>query len=158
MNDQIIFVPAGKSGVGVQVRTVLLTLQASVVVSMVPPSVRNCTEVLAVSIGSLKVKTTTAEGETTLARFAGTVETIVGWAEAICGTKMRNAATLTDALVMRLHAACKYRFITYCPIVDGPPREMRVMAFEIVMVSWERLGWTFALRAMVPPLETAVTP
>src|SRR5579859_3076390 len=78
VTTQKIFVPAGKVGLGVQVRTALPALQASVVVSMAPPRVKNWTEVWAVSIGSLKVKTTAAEVETPPSEFGGTVETMVG--------------------------------------------------------------------------------
>ena len=42
--------------------------------------VRNWTEVLAVSIASLKVNITAVEGETPVAALSGTVETMVGWA------------------------------------------------------------------------------
>jgi hypothetical protein len=61
----------------------------------------------------LKVKTAAAEGETPLARFGGTVETIVGWAHAIFEPKRRCAATPTDALKICLDAACKYRFTNF---------------------------------------------
>ncbi len=42
----------------------------------------NCAEVWLVFIGSLKVKTTGAEGETPVAESSGTVEIMNGWA---CG-------------------------------------------------------------------------
>ena len=81
-----------------QARTVLPALQASVVVNIVNAAVKNWTEVLAVSIGSLKVKTTALEVETPLARFAGTVERMVGWARAVREAKITSAATIRDAL------------------------------------------------------------
>ena len=89
---QIMFVLLGKTGFGVQVRTVLLALQASTVPNCVKGGTRNRTLVLAGSIASLKVKTTAAEGETHVAKFAGTLETSVGCAKAI-GKPISNAAS-----------------------------------------------------------------
>jgi hypothetical protein len=75
--------PPGKAGLGVQLNTVLPALQTGVVVSSANVlSLRNEAEVAVGSMASLKVKTTGAVVETSVASAAGTVETIVGWAKA----------------------------------------------------------------------------
>ena len=56
---------------------VLFAVQAGVVVRAVKGGTKKSAEVASGSIGSLKVMTTGADGET-VARFAGTVERMVG--------------------------------------------------------------------------------
>ena len=76
---QAIGLPDGNAGVGVQVSIVLPELQTGEVgsVAAVVPSI-NWASVALVSIASLNVKTTAADGDTPVALFAGTVETMVG--------------------------------------------------------------------------------
>jgi hypothetical protein len=66
------------AGVGVHVRTVPAGFHALEVTGKVDGGVTNRTSVKSVFIGSLKVNTTGAEGETPVALFAGTLETRVG--------------------------------------------------------------------------------
>jgi hypothetical protein len=95
---QTTLVLAGKGGLGVQVRTVLLTLQAGVVFRGVNVAGEmNWADVFAVSIGSLKVKTTAAEGETPLAKFAGSVDRMVGCALTKARVNSRNNEENTEA-------------------------------------------------------------
>jgi hypothetical protein len=76
---------AGNAGIGVQVRTVLPALQTGDVGNKlnVVESI-NSASVAVGSIASLNVKVTGAAGATPVAKFVGTVETMVGsvWADA----------------------------------------------------------------------------
>jgi hypothetical protein len=88
---------AGNAGEGVHVNTVSPALHVAKVVSGVKGLLRsrNVAAVTLVSIGSLNVKTTAAEGETPVAPSIGTVETSVGTARA--GDKCVSAETSTNS-------------------------------------------------------------
>ena len=107
--NQLMVVLAGNAEAGVQVSTVLPTLQVGVVETKPAPPTKEAV-VAPVFMGSLKVNTTVVEGETPVAPLAGFTALMMG-----CAHKLTGAARATnnaDIEKRRPPAGAKSDFMT----------------------------------------------